>query len=193
MDCNKVYLARALKPDGPWEKWNGSSWGGNPHYVVDYPESSGFGCGEPSMVVVDDTIYLYYNYVHGSRYVRVMTAPSDDPLWPSKLENRGTAMTLSLSHDSPDIKYCEKNGTFYAAFGYNRLKSTSTIMFYSSTDGISFTKLGEMRGEKNAYLHNCGISGDPLGHIDPSKPQAVSYAFGPATGAWDTWLSPLTW
>lgn len=196
MDLNKVYLARSKNPDGPWERWNGSGWGGHPHFVIDFSGSSGqFGAGEPSMVVVDNTVYFYYSYCTGTRVVRVCTAPADDPLWPSKLEYKGVAMTQSVANgsDSADIKYCDRTGKFYAVFTYKRMTANSTVMIYSSADGLSFTQMGEIRGEKLGYLHNCGISGDAQGHFDPGRPQFISYAYGPSWGAWNTWISPLVW
>lgn len=196
MDMNKVYLARSKNPDGPWEKWNGSGWGGGPHFVVDFTGKSGqFGCGEPSIVVVDGTVYMYYTYASSSRLVRVCTAPADDPLWPSKLENKGVAISQSMANneDSADIKYCDRTGQFYAVFTRKRFTDEATVMIYSSSDGLVFTKMDEIRGEKKKCLHNCGISGDACGHVDPGKPQYLSYAYGSDWGAWDTWLSPLVW
>ena len=58
---NDVYVARGKTPTGPWEKWNGSGWGGDKVApVIDYNAGADhYGAGEPCMVVKDDVVYFY--------------------------------------------------------------------------------------------------------------------------------------
>ncbi len=54
MTENYAYVARGQNPDGPWEKWNGNGWGGDPEPVVVFDGTpTQFGAGEPSIVVLE--------------------------------------------------------------------------------------------------------------------------------------------
>ena len=87
--CNNVFLARSQNPDGPYEKWNGKDWGGDPVPIVYFKGVDiAWGVGEPSFVVVDDKIYVYstldsfsdkYGWV---RATQIHTADLTDPRWP---------------------------------------------------------------------------------------------------------------
>lgn len=82
--------------------------GVNPEPVIRYngnPEK--FGAGEPSIVVVDNTIYFYYSWNDTGTTTRVATAPADDPNWPGKLNYRGVAIDKShiAGADHADVKY----------------------------------------------------------------------------------------
>ena len=50
--CNNLFVARSKNPDGPFEKWNGSGWGGyEPQPIVYYDQNyTSWGIGEPSFV-----------------------------------------------------------------------------------------------------------------------------------------------
>ena len=49
--CNSTFLARSENPDGPFEKWNGNGWGGDPWPIIYYTgPGNGWGEGEPSFV-----------------------------------------------------------------------------------------------------------------------------------------------
>ena len=61
--CNNVFVARSKDPDGPFEKWNGSGWGGSPAPIFYFEQSYGYwGIGEPSMIELNGTLYIYYTY-----------------------------------------------------------------------------------------------------------------------------------
>jgi hypothetical protein len=63
---NDVFVARSKNLDGPYEKWNGNGWGGKPAPIIEYTgNSESYGAGEPSMVVLNDTLYLYYTWRDG--------------------------------------------------------------------------------------------------------------------------------
>ena len=36
--CNQLYVARSKNPNGPFEKWNGNGWGGDPAPIIYYDE-----------------------------------------------------------------------------------------------------------------------------------------------------------
>ena len=218
---NDCYIARSTSPTGPWQKWSGSGWGNNPQPIIEYTGPSGkWGVGEPSIVVKDNTIYIYYTYDDGnSPLTKVATADRSNPNWPGSLTLHGTAVDKSWlaithdgidpsnpalapllgSYDSCDVKYVEDHGLFYAFHTSWRITALSRLSVWTSVDGLTFTYLGDVTGNVIIYAHNMGVSGDGLGHIDLSKTQYVSYAYSPANvsdrahGQWSTYWSVLTY
>ena len=224
---NNCYIARGTSPSGPWEKWNGTGWGGNPKPIVKYMDGSEhndgpagkWGIGEPSIVVKDQTIYLYYTYdAGGTPVTKVATAPRGNANWPGSLSFHGTAVDKAAlaasegvsadnpdtsgllgSYDSCDVKYVEDHGLFYAFHTSWRLTQLSRLSVWTSADGLTFTYLGDITGNVVKYAHNMGVSGDGLGHVNLSKPQYVSYAYRPVdqplgpNGRWSTYWSELSY
>lgn len=197
---NNVFVARSKNPDGPWEKWNGNGWGGNPEPVILYhgvgnPDK--FGAGEPCFVVVDGTVYFYYTWDDGNVVTKLSTASADDENWPASLTLKGIAIDKSdkayASADHSDVKYRPDLGRFFAVNTARRMTENSYIQLWSSDNGIKFKLEGELGGVGfKKGLHNCGWSGDALGHQDPTKPQFIGYAYGlDAWGQWNTWFAPL--
>ena len=205
---NHCYIARSSTPRGPWYKWNGSGWGGDPAKVVAFDgDVREWGAGEPSIVVKDNTVYYYHSWVTGisetqnnqevwltpySRKTYVWTAPLTED-WPAHLTFRGVAMdqTSLVSSDSADVKYVEDYDMFYAFHTYYRMTSSAKIAVWTSTDGISFTYRGNLGGSIVAGAHNMGVSGDGEGHIRLSEQQYVAYGYGGTWGCWSTWFSPI--
>lgn len=199
---NHLYMARSKNPNGPWEKWNGSGWGGNkPEPIVTYTGNpKKFGVGEPSMVVLDNTVYLYYSWNDEEVSTRLATVSADDPNWPAHLNQRGIVIHKGQisGADHCDVKYRDDVKRFYAVHTADRMTEKSYIMYYESTDGVNFQGKGLLEGAFCKGLHNCGISGDEQGHIDIRIPQYVAYAYGIGTsigewGEWKTRFSPLKW
>ena len=194
---DNVCVARSKSPDGPWEKWNGKGWGGKPHPIVMYSgvgNDEKYGAGEPCFVVLDETVYLYYTWKDEANQTRVCTAPSDEENWPAHLTYRGIAIDKTTEGaDHSDVKYRTDEGLFYAINTAKRFTDEAYIQIWTSRDGLKFTLEGKMEGTGfRKGLHNCGWSGDELGHQDPSKPQFISYAYGTGSwGVWNTWLAPL--
>ena len=227
---NNCYIARGTSPSGPWQKWSGTGWGSNPKPIIKYNDGTSYnngpagkwGIGEPSIVVKDDTIFLYYTYDDGTTPVtKVATASRNNANWPGSLTFHGTAVDkswLALEHDnlnpnnseqapligsydSCDVKYVEDYGLFYAFHNSWRITPNSRISVWTSVDGLTFTYLGDIHRNGNvvAYSHNLGVSGDGLGHVNLSKTQYISYAYSPADatdrahGAWSTYWSIITY
>ena len=191
---NHVYICRSTSPSGPWEKWNGSGWGGKPQPVIKYTgDPSKFGAGEPSIVIVDNTVYLYYSWNDGGTATRLSTASASDANWPAALTSKGTVIDKSAisGSDHCDIKYRDDIKKFYAIHTASRMSPSSYIVLWESSDGIKFSKVGTMKGIFSTSLHNCGWSGDSMGHINVAKQQYVSYAYGTSWGQWNTRWSPI--
>ncbi|MCR4920343.1 MAG: hypothetical protein K5945_01360 [Bacteroidaceae bacterium] len=193
---NHLYLARSASPTGPWEKWNGKGWGGRkPQPIVEYTGvHTAWGCGEPSFVVMDSTLYAYYTWDTGSVTTRLSRASLTDENWPANLKYVRTVITKSRfpASDHCDIKYCDDIGQFIAVHTSQRMTESAYINVWLSGDGINFRNIGKLSGTTQAGLHNCGISGDERGHMQLSKPQYIAYAYGIGTwGQWNTFLQPL--
>lgn len=194
---NDVYVARGRTPEGPWEKWNGAGWGGdNVAPVIDYDANPDhYGAGEPCFVVVDDLVYFYYSWNEAAMTTRVATAPASDPNWPAALNRRGKAIDKGAvpGCDHSDVKYCDAIGKFVAVNSAKRWTNDAYLEVWLSSDGISFRRSGRIvgKGTIKPKLHNAGISGDALGHLDPSKPQYVSYAYGDVLCFWNTYFNPM--
>lgn len=194
---NHVYVCRSASPVGPWEKWNGSGWGGAPQPVVTYTDSpDSFGAGEPSMVVKNDTLFFYYSWNAGGNEAvttRLATASASNANWPANLTDHGTVInkTNIPGSDHCDIKYRDDIKKFQAIHTASRLTASSYIVLWDSADGIHFKKAAELRNTLKPYLHNCGWSGDETGHINPEKQQYIAYAYGPNWGNWNTTWHPI--
>jgi hypothetical protein len=194
---NHVYVCRSASPAGPWEKWNGTGWGGDPQPVITYTESPDFfGAGEPSMVVKNDTLFLYYSWnANGlnSTTTRLATVSAKEANWPLNLKDRGTVINKSgiTAADHCDVKYRDDLKKFQAIHTASRMTSASYLVLWESADGINFTKIAEIRDKLNPFLHNCGWSGDETGHINPEKQQYISYSYGSAWANWKTAWHPL--
>ena len=191
---NNVFVARSKNIDGPYEKWNSNGWGGRPEAIVDFTGNPDrFGAGEPSLVVLDDTLYLYYTWLDDSgREIRVSVADATDENWPATLEYKGVAFASpDSSCDSADIKYVDDYGKFIAVATDKRFTTDSFVDVFVSDDGITFERSYAMKTDTAICCHNCGISGRPNGHIRLSDGVYFAYAYGDVWANWPTKLSKV--
>ena len=191
--CNNVYVARSENPDGPFEKWNGEGWGGNPEPIFYYDQDcASWGMGEPSFVELNGTLYIYYtNTTPTGGYTMVATADATDENWPATIVEHGVAIQKG-SVDSLDVKYVEDYGKFLAIATGNRMTADSYVVFYESDDGITFTQCDPVKENTYAFCHNAGISGTPNGHIKLSDQTFIIYAYGTDWGQWNTRVQPIS-
>ena len=185
---NNVHVSRSKNPDGPFEPWNGSGWGGNPMPIIYYDENIRFfGAGEPSFVVVEDTLYIYYDYLcqHGS-YTRVALADATNENWPETMKFAGTCYKNGGGQDSADVVYVEEYGKFLAFSTFERMGATSGVRILESDDGINFTVVQDMREGISQYCHNMGISKKPNGHVSINDDLFIGYGYGEGWGVWNT-------
>ena len=192
---NNIYLARSTSPTGPYEKWDGSGWGGDPKPIVAYDGTEGtFGAGEPSFVLMDNTIYMYYSWLDTVSYTRVATAPADDPNWPAQLTFQQQIEREDATEDSWDVKYIDDYHMFIATSIVNRMQEDSAVVVRQSTDGIHFTVVQYLQDNISEYSHNGGISARDNGHIRLSDANFYCYAYG-SSGSWGSWstlMNPIT-
>lgn len=190
----QIFVARSENPDGPWEKWNGSGWGGNPKPFIVYDGYPNvYGSGEPSFVVKDGTLYVYYAWIDlGVIETRVSTVSAADENWPANLVYQGVALNHDNREDSTDVKYVDSLGKFVAFHFENMLLGSSYPKLFESTDGIHFTQSYFMNGDALIHSHNGGLSGDALGHINTANFNFIGHAYGPNWANWQTRLSPIS-
>lgn len=191
---NSLFVARSEKPDGPYEKWNGESWGGiSPKPLVAFTEDSElWGIGEGSMTELDGTLYVYYT-VSGSKghSTALATADAADPNWPLTLEFQGYVLE-NTSSDAIDVKYSEEYKRFVAVASDRRMTEDSYLVFYESLDGLRFRISDICKKDIYEYCHNPGMSGDKRGHITADMECFVSYAYGREWSVWNTRLVPIS-
>lgn len=194
--CNNLFVARSEHPDGPYEKWNGSGWGGQTcEPVIYYDEEYGYwGIGQPSFVELNGTLYVYYSYESQSGcYVMLATADAADENWPAHLQYHGAVLKGSIG--SIDIKYVEDWGKFVGFCTAQGFSASSALAVYESNDGCSFSWVDAVREGTYAGLHNVGLSSRRNGRIrlseDADKLRAI-YAYGDVWALWNTRVQPIS-
>ena len=205
---NHVFLARSKSPRGPYEKWNGKGWGGDPVPWLKYTgkDPNQWGCGEPSFVLKDGKLYAYYTWNDGKLYVNLAVCNNpfvDD--WPAHMVLKGHVLRHgdAPGEDSIDVKYVDELKRFVAVATYNRIFNVnSTISVWQSADGISWARMPFRGARVQTGAHNAGISGDETGHITKGMKTFVSYSYGwpgkDHTGQdfgwanWATFIDPIT-
>ena len=197
---NSVFVARSTSPTGPFSKWNGSGWGGNPQpFIVYNGDPSAYGAGEPSLVKVNDTLYIYYTWLdkdaNGNeiRQERVNTANATNPNWPGSTTYQGVAVS---GFSSFDVKYIPAYGKFVAATNYYAMWPQGIVILYESTNGINFTPANAPKMSLSPGIHNIGISGTAEGHINLNQNNFIAYANGSfdySHASWATNINPITY
>ena len=132
---NHVYIARSDSVSGDFQKWNGSGWGGNPQPLITYTgDSIYYGYGEPSMVLMDSTLYIYYSDAEDTEFTKLMicyNAFADD--WPLHLVDMGRmAAHQPGGEDSWDVKYVDQLNQFIAISAHDRFNAGATIAVWFS-------------------------------------------------------------
>ena len=205
--CNNVFLARSKNPDGPYEKWNGNGWGGDPVPVIYFEGVDiGWGVGEPSFVEVDGTLYLYNTLDSFSekfgwvRATQIHTADLSDPMWPGKLAYQGISVFRNDStqeseyiyadSDSWDVVYLEESHKFIALTTNRRFKDDSCLLYYESDNGILFDRVSELNTDVITGCHNCGLMSRGDGHLKKEDNALIGYAYsGSGDSKWGVWAT----
>jgi hypothetical protein len=200
---NNIFVARSSSAGGPWSKWNGSGWGGNPQPFITYNDGGTYyGVGEPSFVSKGGLLYIYYTYKGPSgEQHRMATASTASTNWPASLTYKGivtryinaVAITNHASDtDSLDVKYLDDESVFIGVQSCQRFGASSYLKILTSTDGINFYESCDLRDKISAYSHNSGISGRADGHMKLSDNNFVAYANGMTWGYWNIDMNPIS-
>ena len=194
--CNNVFVARSEDPDGPFEKWNGSGWGGAPAPIFYFEQSYGYwGIGEPSMVELNGTLYIYYTYATPMKsFIMLATADATNENWPATLQHHG-AVTEKKS-DSVCVKFVEDWGKFILVTREDMLGNGNCVVVYESADGKSFTLVDAVRENTCPGMFSMGLSSRQNGHIRLSEDAdrlRLAYAYGDSGwAAWNTRMHKVT-
>ena len=190
--CNNIFVARSKNPDGPFEKWNGTGWGGAPAPLIYFEQSYGYwGIGEPSFVELNGTLYIYYTYSTPMKvYLMLATADARNGNWPAELQYHGALMERPT--DSMDIKYVEDWGKFIGV----AKADGGWIAVYESADGKNFKLADGVREHTCKSPFGLGLSSRPDGHIRLSEDKdhlRLLYAYGDSGwAAWNTRIHTIT-
>ena len=185
---NNIFVARSENPDGPFEKWNGSGWGGDPAPIIYFDENASlWGAGEPSFVIVDNILYFYYSWSGSGEGKELVAVADTSENWPASLSPRGVVATKENSQDSWDVIYVEEIGKFVGFCTYERFTDTSGVAVYQSDDGIHFERSDIIRTGICSKCHNMGISKRPDGHVRLTDDLFIGYAYQTSTGSWGDW------
>ncbi len=190
--CNNIFVARSENPDGPFEKWNGSGWGGAPSPMIYFDQSYGYwGIGEPSFVELNGTLYIYYTYSTPMKvFLMLATADARNENWPAALEYHGALMERPT--DSMDVKYVEEWGKFIGV----AKADGGWISVYESPDGKSFKLADAVREHVCISPFGLGLSSRPNGHIrvtEDADHLRLLYAYGDlGWAAWNTRIHEIT-
>ena len=194
--CNNIFIARSESPDGPFEKWNGSGWGGSPAPIFYFEQSYGYwGIGEPSMIELNGTLYIYYTYATPMKsFIMLATADATNENWPSTLTHHGAVM--EKKSDSVCVKFVEDWGKFILVTREDVLGNGNCIVVYESADGRSFTLVDAVRENTCPGMFSMGLSSRPSGHIRLSEDAdrlRLAYAYGDSGwAAWNTRMHKVT-
>ncbi len=194
--CNNVFVARSESPDGPFEKWNGSGWGGAPAPIFYFEQSYGYwGIGEPSMVELNGTLYIYYTYSTPMKsFIMLATADATNENWPSTLTHHGAVM--EKKGDSVCVKFVEDWGKFITVTREDVLGNGNCIVVYESVDGKSFTLVDAVHENTCPGMFSMGLSSRANGHIrlsEDAEHLRIAYAYGDSGwAAWNTRMHKVT-
>ncbi|MBQ9781220.1 MAG: exo-alpha-sialidase [Clostridia bacterium] len=194
--CNNIFVARSKDPDGPFEKWNGSGWGGAPSPIFYFEQSYGYwGIGEPSMIELNGTLYIYYTYATPMKsFIMLATADATNENWPSTLQHHGAVM--EKKSDSVCVKFVEDWGKFILVTREDVEGNGNCIVVYESADGKSFTLVDAIRENTCPGMFSMGLSSRKNGHIRLSEDAdhlRIAYAYGESGwAAWNTRMHKVT-
>ena len=184
---NCAFVARSENPNGPFEKWDGEGWGGDPVAIIEYDEDPNFwGAGELSFVVKDEDLFIYCSWDNSAgNYTRVYKADLVEN-WPATIRYKNYDLPHEKGQDSLDVAYVEEYDTFIGVAVCFRYTEASCLTIYNSSDGIHFEEVDTISHNIHEYCHNCGLSKMPNGHIDRDDKLVLGYAYGSKWGRWYT-------
>ena len=188
---NMAFVARSRYPDGPFEKWNGSGWGGDPEPIIFYDGGKdNWGIGEVSFVISDDDLFIFYSYLDvRDGYIGLCKADLTEN-WPSTIRNKG-AVLYRLDHDSVEVIYDDYRKLFVAFSIYGRMSEGSLLKVYVSENGKEFREVAETKEYIEDYAHNLGVAKGPDGHQTTEKELLFGYAYGQNWGRWNLIVQKL--
>lgn len=183
---NMAFVARSRYPDGPFEKWNGKSWGGDPEPIIFYDGGKDYwGIGNVSFVIYDGDLCIYYSYIDvRDSYIGLYKADLTED-WPSTMRSKGPVLHR-LENDSVEVAYDSSLDTFFAFSIDGRMTEGSDLVVFESSNGKNFSQIATVDEYIMSYAHNVGVGKTTDGWIDTSNELLIGYAFGEDWGRWKT-------
>jgi hypothetical protein len=202
-----VFLARSTSPNSGFVKWTGTGWGGGtPAPIIPTVRLDGYGTGQPSLVVRNGVMYVFYEYHSRSVWqTRLSVAPlgTDPTTWPTRLEARGVAIehpgfdtTVTCPTggmtESTDVKYVPQSSSFTAVTTNAAGFKFSALQTWESTDGLHFTQAITQNGDYQRYPRDPAVVSDQQGNVMNNSYRGVAFNYGTGTcGPWNTRWSEL--
>ena len=182
---NSAFVARSRYPDGPYEKWNGSGWGGDPQPIIKYEgDPAAWGYGEVSMVIQGDDLFIYYSHYDFDAYCTRLCKADLVDNWPMTIRDKGVVL-FKDTQDSVDVVYDENLETFLGFSIDRRMTVDSKLIMYSSPNGKDFEKEDSTKELIRDYSHNIGVAKSVEGHINSEQELLIGYAYGENWGKWN--------
>ena len=188
---NNIFVARSKNPNGPYEKWDGKSWGKNPSPIITYENKDGaWGAGEISFVILDDELYCYYSWIDlDGSYIKLAKASLSDD-WPNTIKEIDTVIRRYSGQGSFDVAYNDDYNKFLAFSVENSFNAQSSICVFESDDGINFRKVNDNLENIKMFAHNMGISKKLDGHIGINDELVLGYAYSKSSiMVWGRWAA----
>lgn len=185
---NSVFVARSKNPDGPFEKWNGNGWGGDPEPIIEYDgDPDGWGVGEVSFVIKDKVLYIYYTY-NNNKVFALHTARADlTENWPETIRDKQIAIE-EKGFDAAEIVYVEDIDMFMLFGITDSFTSGSRLEAMQSEDGLNFTDIDIIDCYIDEYSLGMGVEKDKNGHVRTGEELFIGYGFG---YVWSQWTGRL--
>lgn len=214
-------VARSLTPAGPFSVFTGgdpkdaNNWTTNVDpahlpYVIQKPTVrcpdpvSCYGAGEPSVVLRNGTLQMWYTDTTATPWGVLYTTSTDGVNWtPAQTTNAYSAPSI-------DVKFDPESGKYLMAALDDMQLADTRLTTYLSTDGISWKRQEVYGGDRiPPFSHNLGIAGDPSGFLltgasfigfgAPYRLGDFSYVNGCDTasngdlcqGHWHLWITPF--
>ena len=188
---NSVFVARSKNPDGPYEKWNGDGWGGDPEAILLFQGNPNWwGIGEVTFIIKDNQLHLYYTYFDQPqvRLDHAIADLTDD--WPKTIRDHHIVINPRVS-DAVEMVYVEDLELFLAFAIKDSNGKESTLKILESMDGDNFVEVNYNDYDIEKYAHSLGIEKDKNGHVKSGEEILIGYAYGPDWAEWSTKLQTI--
>ena len=175
------YVARSTSPSGPFLKYTDrNTWEAAPTdpHVINWPfknaadGSNVYGAGEPSLVVHNGTLYMWYTNSDESG------KPNGVYLTTSRNAIRWSEPVYTNINDvSVDVKFDPASGLFVMVEVTPQLSTSAQLLMRTSVDGIAWSA-SQTLCDSNClphYASNPGMSGDDQGQLLVGKPTLIGF------------------
>ena len=192
---NQIFVARSQEPNGYYEKWDGSGWGGDPQPIITY-DGIHWGAGEISFVVQEDQneMLCYYTWKDENEISMRCSKVDLTEDWPSTIRFKCISYHKELEECSSDVVYYKDKNVYLAFSIGNRMLDNSSLLIHYSFDGKQFHYLDEYKDIVVEYAHNMGISKHKNGCISDDDNINIAYAYSNDNkwGRWKTYIQNIS-